>query len=293
MKPALLYETKRGNIVEKQHFGFVIVVDNKENIVSKIGDDENRKFWFRSAAKPLQASLIIKSGAYEKFSLTPEELAVCCASHAGTEKHLEKVRSVLEKIGLNESVFQCGASEPLDIEARNLLIKNDLKPSPIHNNCSGKHVGMLASCRAKGWNTENYLDFEHPLQRKIKQAVAEFCNVDEKEIDIARDGCLAPVHALPHYKMGIGHLNIFLNEDYKIIKEAFQKNPFLIGGNNRLDTEIIEASSGKLISKVAAEGLCITVNPELKQALIVKILDADMTARKETVFRQLAILKWL
>ena len=293
MKPALLFETKRGNIVEKQHFGFVIVVDESENIVLKIGDDENQKFWLRSAAKPMQASLIIESGAYEKFNMTLEELAVCCASHAGTDEHVKRVRSILEKIGLDESYFQCGASEPLDIESRNFLIKNNLKPLPIHNNCSGKHAGMLAVCMAKNYSIKNYLDFKHPHQNQIKKAVANFCNYDEKDIEIERDGCLAPVHALPHYKMGVGYLNVFLNEDYKLIKNAFEQYPFLLGGNNRLDTEVITASRSKLISKVAAEGLCITVNPEARQALIVKILDADMSARKEVVFKQLKNLNWL
>lgn len=279
MKPALLLEIKRNNIVEKQHFGFVIVVDKNENIVFKIGDDENKKFWLRSASKPFQASLIIKSGAYEKFRLTLDELAVCCASHAGTDEHIKRVKSVLNKIGLSESHLKCGASEPLDKESMDFLIKNNLKPSPVHNNCSGKHAGMLAVCMANNLDVENYLDFNHPHQKEIKKTVAEFCNYDEKDIETGRDGCLAPVHSMPHCKAGVGYLNIFSDKDYRLIKEAFQQYPVLIGGNDRLDTEIIKASSGKLVSKVAAEGLCITISPEQEKAVIVKILDADIKAR--------------
>lgn len=152
---------------------------------------------------------------------------------------------------------------------------------------------MLAVCRANGHDTKNYLDFDHPHQKEIKKTVAKFCNYDEKDIEIARDGCLAPVHAIPYYKMGAGFLNLFLNEDYKIIREAFQNYPVLIGGNNRLDTEIIKASGGKLISKVAAEGLCITICPEKETALIVKILDADMEARQRVTFQYLEKLNLL
>lgn len=293
MEPALLIETTRSQLTETQHFGFILVVDKKEKILSKIGDDKNKNFWFRSAAKPFQASLIIKSGAYDKFNFTLEELAVCCASHTGTEEHTKTVQSVLNKIGLKETDLQCGIHDPLDKKTRDFFIKNNIEPSQLHNNCSGKHAGMLAVCKAKEWNTENYLELNHPLQKEIKTTVANFCNFDENSINTGTDGCSAPVHALPLYKMGIGFLNLFLNKDYENIKKAFQKNLFLIGGNERLDTEIIKASCGNLISKTAAGGLCVTINLEQEQALVIKILDADTTARSIATIEALKQLKWL
>ena len=293
MKPALLIEKTRGQLTETQHFGFISVVDKKETTLLKIGDDENKNFWFRSAAKPFQASLIIKSGAYDKYNFTLEELAICCASHTGTEEHTKTVQSVLDKIGLTEKNLQCGVHEPLDKETKEYFIKNDIEPSQLHNNCSGKHAGMLAVCITNGWDIKNYLELNHPLQKKIKTTVANFCNFDENKINIGTDGCSAPVHALPLYKMGVGFLNLFLDKNYENIKKAFQKNPFLIGGNERLDTEIIKASSGNLISKTAAGGLCITINLEQEQALIAKILDADMTSRSIATIEALKQLKWL
>jgi len=293
MNPALLIETTRNKITEKQHFGFVMVVDKKENIISKVGDSENKNLWLRSAAKPLQASLIIKSGAYDKFNLTLEELAVCCASHTGTKEHTDRVLSILKKIGLKETDLQCGIHEPIDKETRNFLIKQNIEPSQIHNNCSGKHAGMLAVCVASGWNNEDYLNFEHPLQKEISSTISRLCNMNEKELNTGLDGCSAPVHALPLYKMGVGFLNLFLNQNYEEIKKAFQQNPILIGGNERLDTEIIKASSGRLICKTAAGGLCITVNLEKERALVVKILDADMPARSIATIEALKQLKWL
>lgn len=293
MKPALLIETTRNHITETQHFGFVLAVDKKENILLKIGDDKNKNFWFRSAAKPFQGSLILKSGAYDKFNLSLQELAVCCASHTGTEEHTKTVQSVLDKIGLKEADLQCGIHEPLDKKTKNSLIRKNIEPSQLHNNCSGKHSGMLAVCIANGWDTKTYLDLNHPLQQNITKTIAEFCHFDEKNINIGTDGCSAPVHALPHYKMGVGFLNLFLDKNYENIKKAFLENPFLIGGNKRLDTEIIKASSGRLISKTAAGGLCITINLEKEQALLVKSLDADMTARSIATISALKQLKWL
>lgn len=293
MKPALLIEKTRNHIVETQHFGFVVAVDKEENILLKIGDDENKNFWFRSAAKPFQGSLIIESGAYDRFNLTLQELAVCCSSHVGTEEHTKTVLSVLNKTGLKEENLLCGAHEPIDKQTRDFLIKENIVFSQIHNNCSGKHAGMLAVCVAKGWDIQNYTDLNHPLQKKITETIAKFCNFDEKNINIGIDGCSAPVHALPFYKMGIGFLNLFLDEYYQKIKKAFQENPVLIGGNGRLDTEIIKASSGRLISKTAAGGLCITINLEQRQALIVKILDPDMPARSIATIEALKLLGWL
>ncbi len=299
MKPELLVEIKRGQITEKQHFGFIIAVDKNENIFFKKGDDENGKFWFRSAAKPLQASLILKSGAYNKFNLNSQELAVCCASHTGTGEHVLHVQSILHKIGLGEANLKCGVHEPIDKQTRDSIISCTYKDadfsafSQLHNNCSGKHAGMLAVCVMNNWELANYLDFDHPLQKKIKKTIAKFCNFSEDEIELERDGCSAPVHALPYIKMGVGYLNLFFDSEYAILKKAFQENPVLIGGNGRLDTEIIKATSGRLISKVGAEGLCITVNTENEQALIVKILDADPKARFLATIRTLRELGWI
>ncbi len=293
MKPALLIETTRNKIIETQHFGFVLVVNKIENIFFSKGDSENGNFWLRSAAKPLQASVIIQTGAFDKFNFTLKELAVCCASHTGSDEHTNTVKSILNKIGLEENDLQCGIHEPLDTETKNSLIRNNIAPSQLHNNCSGKHAGMLASCVTNNWDIKNYLDFEHPLQKQIIKSVAEFCNFNENKINMGRDGCSAPVHALPYSKMGIGFINLFLNKNYEVIKQAFQQNPYLIGGHGRLDSELIKASSGRLICKTAAGGLCITVNLETKQALIVKILDADMTARSIVVINALKHLNWL
>ena len=307
MKAALLLKIKRSTfqnlhnhseicllekcITEREHSGFICLVDKDENILSEIGESRT-SFFLRSCAKPFQALPIITSGTYQKFGLTLEELAVCCASHTGSNKHTELVKSILDKIGLKEKDFQCGVHDPIDVDTNHNLIKHNLKPSQLHNNCSGKHAGMLGVCLQKGWPIENYLSFEHPLQKEILSVIQHYCLLDDN-IKRAIDGCSAPVYAMPLYKMGAGFLKLFLSKDGELIKNAYLKHPYLIGGTGRLDSIIIKASHNRLVAKVGAEGLCIVINPHEEKALVVKILDSNIQARSIAVIECLKQLGWL
>lgn len=258
MKPELLVKFDREGFIEKLHYGFVMLIDEAFQVIYRKGDDENMPFPFRSGAKPLQATAVIDSG----IKVTGEELAVICASHTGTPVHQEKVRSILKKAGLNESYLKC----------------------PPEHNCSGKHAGMLTVCVKNGWDTASYLEKDHPLQKYLLQKITELCHLPGLP-PVVRDGCGAPVPVLSHYNMCIGFLNTF--SAYTGIREAMAQNPFLAGGENRLDSDIIKDSEGKLIAKVAAEGVCIVVNPDKKLALLVKITDADRKAREVAVKQEL------
>jgi len=292
MKPELLLKVKRGKLTEREHFGFLLLVDKKERIISQIGNCKNNSFFLRSCAKPFQALPVITSGAYDKFNFTPSELAVICASHTASKEHLILIKSILDKIGLSEKNLQCGIHDPIDIETRNYLIKHNLKAGPIHNNCSGKHSGMLSVCKAMNWDIDNYLDLNHPLQKQYIEIIKNLCDIKEN-LEISIDGCGAPVHGLPFYKMGTGFLKLFLSQEAKLIKKAFIQNPVIIGGNERLDSEIMKASNGKLIAKVGAEGLCIVINIEEEKALVVKALDANISARSIVTIESLKQLGWL
>ena len=290
MKPQLLVQAERNGFVEKLHYGFILVIDEKFNLILKKGDDKNTPFPFRSGAKPLQASVVIDSGAAEYFKLDSRELAVICASHSGTKHHIEKIRNILQKAGLKEENLQCGVHLPLDSAEKERLIKECEAPGNLHNNCSGKHAGMLCVCVKNNWDINTYLEPGHLLQLEIMEKIKTLCALN-KVPQIVYDGCSAPVPVLPHYNMGIGYLNLFLNSNYKDIKLAMSKNPYLAGGKERLDSEIMQAST--LISKVAAEGLCIVVNPDEKKVLLVKIIDADLKARSVAVIDALKMLGWL
>ncbi len=292
MKPDLLVKTERGGFSEKFHYGFISLIDEKFNKVAQIGDDCNLPFPFRSSAKPLQASVLLDSGAFDFLGLDRSELAVICSSHTGSVMHTEKVAGILKKIGLNEQNLQCGAHIPLDIDEKNRLIKEDKQPTNLHNNCSGKHAGMLAVCIRNNWDISDYLDVNHPLQVQIKQNIQHLCRLKELP-PTAGDGCSAPVHIMPYFNMGVGFLNLFIDDKYMEIKNAMAEHPYLSGGIGRLDSEIINATSGNLIAKVAAEGLCIVANVNEKKVLVVKIADADMKARSIVVIECLLQLGWL
>ncbi|HSA07040.1 MAG TPA: asparaginase [Candidatus Gastranaerophilales bacterium] len=292
MKPELLVMTERGGFPEKFHYGFIYVIDEGYNCALKIGEDENLLYPFRSAAKPLQASVLIDSAVPEYFDFTGEELAIVCASHTGSAKHIETVANILQKIGLSPEYLQCGAHIPLDAEERQNLIKSGKEPLNLHNNCSGKHSGMLSVCIKNSLDIKTYLDENHPLQREIMKNIKKLCMLKEIPQTVS-DGCSAPAPVLPHYNMGIGFLNLFLDDKCSAIKQAMSENPYLMGGKDRLDSEIIKASGGKLLAKVAAEGLCLVVNIEEKKVLLVKITDADIKARSIAVIESLKKLKWL
>lgn len=291
MKAELLLQVNRSSIPEREHYGFITVVDKNENIIHKVGDAES-VFYLRSCEKPFQALPIITSGAFENFNFTLEELAVCCASHSGSKEHTKTVKSILDKIGLNEENLKCGTHEPFDAEEKLYLKKNDIKPTQLHNNCSGKHAGMLAVCVNNGWNIDNYLDFEHALQVEIFETLKKYCNVTD-DVIWSRDGCSAPTRAIPLYKMGAGYLRLFLSTKGELIKKAFIENPVLIGGKGRQDTVIIESAKGLLVAKVGAEGLCVVINLKEEKALVVKILDSSMQARGIVLIEALRQLGWI
>lgn len=278
---------KRGEISEREHFGYLICADS-ENILYK-NFDKDKLFYLRSCAKPLQTSVVKDLGVFEKFNLTPHEIAVISSSHSGTKEHIDLIKGILDKIGLDVSALKCGVHPPLDKQARHYLIKNDIAPDVLHNNCSGKHAGFLAACVLKGWSIDNYLDFNHPLQKMIEERINNFCKYDSKYL--SKDGCEAPIMAMPVDNMCLGFAKCFM--DYPDIKNAFKHNPDLIGGAGRIDTEIIRATQGRLIAKVGAEGLCQVFNTESGQVFAVKILDSNMQARSIVLVEALKQKGWI
>lgn len=293
MKPALLIKVKRSVLTEREHSGFILVVDKNEKIISQVGNTDNFPIFLRSCAKPFQALPVITSGAYSKFNFSPKELAICCASHSAANEHLEIIRKIFNKTGLNEKCLQCGIHEPFDIETRNHLIKYSLKVSQIHNNCSGKHVGMLAACISNGWNIENYLDFDHPLQKEILNIIKKYCNCNDEKIISSIDNCSAPVYGIPLYKMGVGYLRLFLSAEGELIKRAYLENPVIIGGKGRLDSAVMESGNDQLICKTGAEGLCIAINIKEEKALVIKIMDSNNSARSLVMLESLKQLGWI
>lgn len=288
--PEKLIECIRDGLVEQEHSGFILKLSS-DGIIFKIGDDKNYPFFLRSCAKPLQACLVVDFGVDEYFNMTSKEIAICCASHAGETCHVDVVKGFLKKIGLDETFLKCGYHKPISKEEQRKLIISGEKESILQNNCSGKHVMMLAICKKMGWDLKTYDETGHPLQKAIKEKIYELCELKE-EFPITSDGCGVPIHSMPLENMLKGYLNLFLNSKYEKIRRAFQQNHYIVGGFERLDTEIMNIDDN-LIAKVGAGGLCIVVNINKKEAFIVKILDCDMKARAIAVFEFIYRINWL
>ncbi len=259
----ILAKVMRGGTLESVHRGMLIVIEGDGEKVAEIGDSSAVTFW-RSAAKALQAIPMITSGAADAFGFTEKEIALACGSHSGEKFHTETARQMLEKIGLSEKSLCCGLQTPFDKLTAKAMIKADEKPTQLHNNCSGKHIGMLAFAKHIGANLKTYLDLENPVQKMILETVSIFTEIPFDEIKLGIDGCSAPNFAVPLDSMALAFAKLInppprFSDDLKNacerIVSAKIKYPEMVGGSDRLDTQIMQTLKGKIICKVGAEGV--------------------------------------
>lgn len=261
---ALLVEVWRGPIIESRHCGHLIAVDANGTEICSLGSPQSVTY-LRSSGKPFQALPVVASGAADRFGFTESEVAIACGSHNGEPVHVKTVRSMLQKIGLDESALKCGAHEPYSVDVARELVRRDERPTAIQNNCSGKHAAMLALAKHLDAPTETYDELANPVQQMILQAVSEFSGVAVEEIAIGIDGCGVPVFGISVRAMALMYARLvsppltFATETRaacRRIVSAMIAYPEMIGGTrDRLDTELIGAAAGKLISKIGAEGV--------------------------------------
>ena len=261
---AQLVEVWRGPIIESRHSGHLVAVDANGIDICSLGSPESVTY-LRSSGKPFQTLPVVASGAADRFGFTEREVAIACGSHNGEPVHVETVRSMLQKIGLDESALKCGAHEPYSVEVARELVRKDERPTAIQNNCSGKHAAMLALAKHIGAPTETYDELANPVQQMILQAVSEFSEVAIADIAIGIDGCGVPVFGISVRAMALMYSRLVSPPSTAAVETraacrrivaAMIAYPEMIGGTkDRLDTELIRASAGKLISKIGAEGV--------------------------------------
>ena len=267
-------EYVRDGLVEEFHEGLFMLSTEPYDTIP---------YYLRSCAKPLQATLLIDYG----IDLTEEELALCCGSHAGEECHIRVAKQILEKFEIDEKYLKCGVHAPLARSMQDKMLLRGEKARAIHNNCSGKHIGFLVICKTKGWDMKTYDRPEHPLQIAIKNKINNMCETTSN-YPVTTDGCGVPILSMPLKNMLIGYKNLL---QYEKIINAIQKYPYIFGGENRLDTEIIEKTQG-LVAKVGAGGLCIVFNAKEQIGFVVKINDCSMEARRFAVLEMINRLGW-
>ncbi len=285
-QPPLRCEVRRGGVVESVHLATVCVAEASGEIVWACGDVSQLVFP-RSSLKPFQALSVVSSGAAAALGLTAEELAICCASHWGTEEHTRLVSSILAKAGLDRAALRCGAHPPLDEEAARALARAQKAPEKLHNNCSGKHAGMLATCVHMGWPTENYTDPEHPVQKLILANVCAVCRCSEGDVRVAVDGCSAPTFALPLAQVARGlawladpgQLPDNLRPAGIQVIQAMMAFPALVGHVLSSDSRLMAAARGWLVAKGGAEGCMAVADLRGRRGIFVKVHDGASRAR--------------
>jgi len=191
-----LVEEYRGGTLENIHYGHIVVIDDTGKAILRAGDPDWVAY-MRSAAKPFQAVPAFLHGVDRRFGLTDREMALLTASHRAEEAHVEALESMLAKIGAEERCLVCAETYPLSMQARDALLLSGMPKRRLYHNCSGKHLGVLALCKARGYDTEGYEEPSHPAQRDILRAVSLFSGVAEQDIRLGTDGCGFPVFALP------------------------------------------------------------------------------------------------
>lgn len=261
--PALFVDVRRGAINESRHYGHLSVLDGDGLLLYSKGAHETATF-LRSSAKPHQVIPLIATGAADHFGITDREIAVACGSHNGEAEHREAVASMLGKIKLDERALNCGAHEPYGKEAAEELKRLGDKPTALHNNCSGKHAMMLALALYLKAPVENYERFEHPVQQLIASTVAQFSDVPVGEMGIGIDGCSAPNFAVPLRAMALMYARLVRPPDWfddatraacgRVVK-AVLAYPQMVEGRGELDTGLMKACGGSVVSKVGAEGV--------------------------------------
>jgi L-asparaginase II len=281
----ILAETVRGNWVENRHRGAFIVSDAQGNVIVSAGDIE-RSIFPRSAVKSMQALALITSGAVDRFDLTDEELALACASHQGEDFHVAGVTSFLSHIGLGVSDLECGAHAPTFTAAREKLRDSGQAPSSLHNNCSGKHSGMLAVARALGVPTAHYVDRDHPVQVEVRSGMETVLHEPLDTDRCGTDGCSIPTWAAPLHAFAAGFARMATGEglpdDFgagaKRIFDAATSHPELVGGTGSLDSEVMRAFGGRVFQKGGAEGVQCGAIRDKGWGYALKVDDGNMMA---------------
>jgi len=291
-----LVEVTRGRVVESVHYGSLAIAKPDGSNLLTIGDSAS-PFFLRSSAKPFQTLAFLERGGAQFYQLEAREIALISASHSGTREHLDVLEALQKKTGVREDDLQCGTHMPFHAESANQLMQQGLQPYSNHNNCSGKHTGMLAFTRMIGAPLESYLENDHPVQQAILRTFAEMCSVEEQDIELGTDGCTAPVFSLPLSPAATAYARLCQPEGLpekraqacRLITQAMPAYAFMVAGPDRFDSDAMTAGGDAFISKIGAEGY---LGMGIMPGLTLKISDGDLTLRAISV-AALAVLSAL
>ena len=290
-------EVWRGAVVESRHRVHVAVVDAGGMVRARTGDVGLVTF-ARSAIKPIQALPLVEDDVVGRFGLTTRELALCCASHSGEPRHVDTAAGMLKKIGLDADALACGPHAPFHELSARALREHGHRPTRLHNNCSGKHAGMLALARAAGWPASGYEQPDHPVQRRMLQVLSEWSAVPAEDIGTAVDGCGVVTFALPLASLAGAFARLAVSArtgslPAAPVVAAMMQWPEYVGGTDRLCTQLMRIADGRIFVKVGAEGVYCAGIPGAELGVALKVEDGATRAAEPAllaVLRTLALL---
>lgn len=289
-----LVEVWRGESVESVHQVSVAVAD-AEGVLRAWAGEPDRPAFARSAIKPMQALPLVEDGAVERFGITEEELALCCASHSGEPPHVELALALLRRIGAGEEALACGAHWPFHEVTARAMRAHGRRPTRVHNNCSGKHAGMLALARFHGWPLAGYQELGHPVQERMLQEVLRWTELSARDVNVGVDGCGVATFSLPVFAMAAGFARFAAHARRgttaaATVLGAMARHPHLVGGTERLCTELMRAARGRIVAKVGAEGVYCAAVPGAELGIALKVHDGATRAAEPAL---LAVLRAL
>ncbi|MGE0213009.1 MAG: asparaginase [Parvibaculaceae bacterium] len=291
MSNPVLVEALRGGAVESRHRCAYAVSDGEGRLVASAGDVA-RPVFPRSAIKAIQALPLIESGAADAFGFTDEEVALACASHNGEPEHVRVAGAMLAKIGLTEDALECGPHWPGDQRAARALAAKGERPRRIHNNCSGKHAGMLAVARHLSVDPKGYTGRGHPVQQAVERALGELTGVETAACPCGTDGCSVPTWAVPLKNLAHAFARLACGQRpaARRIFLAVAAHPFMVAGTDRFCTRLMEAVP-RAFMKTGAEGVFCAAVPHAGLGLALKCDDGASRASEVAVAAVLARLQ--
>ena len=258
----------RGGIIENRHNVHAAILDASGKLLYTIGDYQ-RMTLARSSTKPVQTLAILETGAAERFDYDDADVALMCASHSSEPRHIERAQAMLGKTGEKERVLTCGGHPAQNAAVNRAWIKEDFAPTAIYNNCSGKHVGMVAGAVCLGVTTHDYYLHEHPMQQRVYRAVEDVSGLTKKEVLWTVDGCNLPTPAMPLPNLALMFARLAGAADLSDgpsketldqrtrhlarIHKCMASYPGLVAGEGRFDTALMTPYSGQVVGKIGAD----------------------------------------
>ena len=275
----------RGQLIESVHsIKCFIGSINGETIYST--KNENDFIYPRSAIKIFQAIPFVRSKAIKFHNLNSKQIALSCSSHCAEKFHVKELNDWLIKTKLKKTHLKCGIHSPLDKIASQKLYLSGSKPNQIHNNCSGKHLAMLSSCKINNYDLSNYVDLNHPHQEEIRKIFSEFVESKIFKTQHGVDGCSAPQYSFKIKDLGTALKNLLNSLDDKfnyrtevsLLINSILKNPNYIGGTKNLDSNLMKIAKGDIFCKGGAEGVFLFAHIKLGIFGVFKVMDGNERA---------------